>query len=224
MSRLAKALTLCLLSGAALIALLLWGLPGPKAGKIQNPVPGYGQVLLTGVDGKRCSIQAGFNLAGKRYTTSQIPYSRDLCSYRLGQRVPIAYNRLDPTEAAALQKVTDHPIWPAMIAGTLFALSLLWLFLILLPRLRSALRTSSSPPPEERPAQKPAPSPKPKVSKKKPPEPPPEADTPKPPSTSAEPKAPIIPRSGITPPGWYPVRGRLRWWNGQRWTDNWQEL
>lgn len=225
MSAVSKASALSLLSGVIFIALVFWGLPGPKAGKINNPVASYGQVVLTGVDGKRCSIQAGFELNGKRYTTSQIPYARGLCSYRLGQRVPLAYNRLDPSQSAALQKVTDHPLWPALLAGVIFAGSLVWLLTLLLPRLsfeRSAPKSTKKDPPapQSKRKQNPVPDPETKPDAELVPDPGAPSDSP----SSSGSKTPTIPRSGVTPPGWYPARGRLRWWNGQRWTDNWQDL
>ncbi len=35
-------------------------------------------------------------------------------------------------------------------------------------------------------------------------------------------KAPVDARPAPKP-SWYPVQGRLRWWNGTAWTNNWSE-
>lgn len=217
MSSLFKAALLTVVGGLLFLGLLLWGLPGPKAGPIQNPVATSGQVVLTGVDGKRCSIQARFEVKGKSFTTRQVTYSPELCRYRLGQVIPIAYDRSRPENSAALQKVVDHPVWPALLAGLLALSGLLWLALLLKPWSKFAKSPPRTAPRRSEAKQKPPPVTGAAASK-------PASPRQEPVAPSQDPDNKVIPpRSGITPPGWYSTRGRLRWWNGQRWTDNWQD-
>lgn len=228
-------ITLCLLSGILTVLLLIWGLPGPRAGNIANPRPAQGRVVLTGFDGsgvaRRCSVQAAFEVKGSRYTSAQLPYSKDLCGYRLNQIVPVAYNSLKPAESAALLRVSDHPLWPALLSAGLFIFSGLALLGILL-RLRSRPGRAPSVDSSAQPKQPalPAESTPPKTPVSSAESAPPKTSAPpvegpphkEPASGSGEASEVIVPRSGITPPGWYPRRGRLCWWNGTRWTDNWQ--
>lgn len=182
-----------------LAAFLIWGAPGPTAGEINNPRSTIGTVALVDQENpKLCSIQASFTLKGRYYTTGQSEYGERLCRFKLGQSVQLAYNYKSPSQAKALQPVSDPPLWPAFIVGVLLLLSTAWL-ISELPRRQKA-------PPQADQEKKVAPAKKDRGN-----------------DTEPAQEAAVQPTEK-DPPGWYPAGGgRLRWWNGSRWTDNYQQ-
>lgn len=208
MSRLNWSLLGLAVSGVLFFGLLFWGLSGPSAGPIQNPLPASGTVALTGVDGdgaqRRCSVQALFEVEGKRYLTRQREYSPELCRFRLGERIELAYNSALPAQSAVLQRISDPPLWPALLAGLPFLVFLPTSILLGAAawRSRPARRLASAADQVTGGDALAAP----------------ESSTVKPRSERQ-----LRPTPGLTPPGWYRHRGRLRWWDGGRWTDNWQD-
>lgn len=184
--------------------LLLWGLSGPSAGMIANPVEAQGTVALTDQEGqgrdRRCSVQAIYEVGGKGYGTSQLPYQKTLCKYQLGDSIAVVYDQKKPSRSAALKTITDPPLWPAYLSGALLLLGLLWVAALYKPARgkKPPMQESKNGKGQEELETKNRPAPK---------------------AASARTSNP----TDKDPAGWYPARGgRLRWWNGSKWTDNYQ--
>ena len=194
-----------LVASVAALALLLslgWLARGPQAGAIKNPLAVKGQVAAIMKDGGSCSLQAWFELKGRRYYTGQLPYSKQLCSYKLGQSILLAYDRQNPAKSQAMQKVSQPKAWPAWLAGLILLISLM----MVAYRWPRKDRTAKEKIPIQKEQPVLAPEEKPKLKA------PASGDFARTRSPGAKDKA-----------GWYPTRsGRLRWWDGSRWTENYQ--